>query len=232
VLPGDTADSSVSFDRFQMAQIIVVYANVWRWKVQVVDQYPWGFANKTEQRRNGMKVRNAMLLGTAILMCILVGLAGGVQARSNGGSQSSAASSQDNKQITDQDIELLRKDLRSQKKQMVAANLKLTDVQATKFWPVYDQYVAELTKINDEKYALIKEYANTWGKITDAQAESLTKRALAVDEQVAQLRIRFFPMFQKVLPGALMATYFQVDRRIQMMVDLQLMSQIPLLQSQ
>jgi hypothetical protein len=179
-----------------------------------------------------MKVRNASLLGAVMLMSILGELAGGARAQSNNGLQSSAASSQDNKQITDQDIELLRQDLRSKKKQLVAANLKLTDEQATKFWPVYDQYVADLTKINDEKYALIKEYANTWGKITDAQAESLTKRALAVDDQVAQLRIRYFPLFLKVLPGQQTATYFQLDRRIQMMVDLQLMSQIPLLQSQ
>ena len=63
----------------------------------------------------------------------------------------------------DQDIELLRQDIRSKKKQMVAANLKLTDEEATKFWPVYDQYTADLVKINNEKYALIKEYADTSG---------------------------------------------------------------------
>jgi hypothetical protein len=35
------------------------------------------------------------------------------------------------------------------RKQLVAANLKLTDTQATKFWPIYDQYIAELVKVNN-----------------------------------------------------------------------------------
>src|ERR1700751_4675194 len=59
----------------------------------------------------------------------------------------------------DQDIDLLRKDIRSQKKQIIAANMQLTDAETEKFWPVYDQYTAELVKINDAKYAAIKDYA-------------------------------------------------------------------------
>ena len=68
--------------------------------------------------------------------------------------QSDAAQAQ-----ADQDIDLLRKDIRSQKKQIIAANLQLTDKEAEKFWPLYDQYTAELVKINDTKYAALKEYA-------------------------------------------------------------------------
>jgi len=153
-------------------------------------------------------------------------------AQTNSGAQASSAGAQDKPKITDQDIELLRQDLRSQKKQIVAANLKLSDDQATRFWPVYDQYIAEQTKIHDQKYAVIKEFATSWGTISDAQAEDLTKRALAVDNQVAQLRIKYMPNFLNVLPGRQVATFYQIDRRLQMMVDLQLMSQLPLVQSQ
>ena len=132
----------------------------------------------------------------------------------------------------DQNIELLRKDIRSGRKQLVAANLKLTDDQATKFWPVYDQYTAELTKIGDQKTALIKEYADQWGTMTDEQASSLINRSLAVDEQVAQLRVKYMPIFSKAVPGKVVATFFQLDRRIQALIDIQLASQIPLVQAQ
>jgi hypothetical protein len=158
--------------------------------------------------------------------------AGSLPAQTSTGSQSSSANAQDNAQIKDQDIQLLRQDLRSRKKQIVAANLNLTDDQATKFWPVYDQYIAEQIKIHDQKYAIIKEFATSWGTITDTQATDLTKRALEVDDQVAQLRIKYVPNFMTVLPGKLVATFFQIDRRLQMMVDLQLMSQLPLIQAQ
>ena len=144
--------------------------------------------------------------------------------------QSSA--SKDSPTVTDQDIQLLRQDLRSGKKQLVAANLILTDAEATKFWPVYDQYAAEMTKVGDQKYALIKEYAQNFGSLTDAQARSLIDRSLALDESIAQLRIKYVPIVSSVLPGTKTATFFQIDRRISSLIDLQLASQIPLVQGQ
>ena len=140
--------------------------------------------------------------------------------------------SADAQQGLDQDVQLLRQDIRAKKKKLIAANLQLTPDQATKFWPVYDQYTADLVKINDEKYALIKEYANAWGNMTDDQATGLINRSLAVDEKVAGLRAKYVPIFNKVVPGKVTATFFQLDRRIQAMIDLQLGAQLPLVQAQ
>jgi hypothetical protein len=171
-----------------------------------------------------------------VIGVLLVGVlgAGAVEVRTQGAgsTQSAPAATQSSQSMRDQDVELLRKDIRSKKKQLIAANLKLSDQESTKFWPVYDQYTADLVKINNEKYALMKDYADTWGTMTDAQAVSLTNRALAVDDQVAQLRIRYVPIFLKVLPGTKTATFFQLDRRVQSMIDLQLSSQFPLVQAQ
>ena len=134
------------------------------------------------------------------------------------------------KEATAQEVELMRKDIRSMRKQLVAANLKLTDTQATKFWPVYDQYIAELVKVNNTKYALLNEYFNSYGSLTDEQATRMTKDLLALDVSVAQLREKYQPNFAAVLPPPQMATFFQLDRRIAMMIDLKLSSQIPLAQ--
>ena len=144
-------------------------------------------------------------------------------------SSSAGASSQT---ASDQDIQLLRQDIRSKKKQLIAANLQLTDAESEKFWPVYDQYTADLVKINDQKYALVKEYADNWGTMTDAQALSYIQRWLAVDEQVSALRSKYVPTVSKVLPGKKTATFFQLERRVQMMIDIQLASQLPLVQAQ
>src|SRR5262245_22426739 len=83
--------------------------------------------------------------------------------------------------ISDRDLDLLRKDLRSKRKQVIALNLSLTDAEATKFWPVYDQYIAELIPINDKKFALIQEYADNWGKLTNEQSLSFIRRWLDAD---------------------------------------------------
>ena len=146
--------------------------------------------------------------------------------------QASSTSAAKTKSSVDQDIQLLRQDIRSQKKQLIAANLNLSADQATKFWPLYEQYTAELSKIGDQKTALIKEYADQWGTMTDEQASRLAKRYLAVDERVAQLRVKYMPIFSHVAPGQVVATFFQMDRRFQALLDLQLASQIPLVQDQ
>jgi hypothetical protein len=132
--------------------------------------------------------------------------------------------------VSDQDVQLLRQDLRSKKKQLIAANLPLTDAEAVKFWPVYDQYTAETTKINDTRFALIKEYAASYNTLTDAQAHNLITRMIGVDESFVQLRQKYVPIFEKVIPGKKTAMFFQMDKRVALMIDLQLASMIPLVQ--
>lgn len=134
--------------------------------------------------------------------------------------------------ISDQDLDLLRKDLRSKRKQLIAANLKMTDTEATKFWPVYDQYVGELITINDKKFALIQDYADNWGKLTSEQSLSFIRQWLDSDIATAQLRQKYVPIVAKVLDGKKTATFFQMDRRIAMMMELQVSSQMPLVQEQ
>ena len=146
--------------------------------------------------------------------------------------QASTVSSKDNEALIDQSVALLRQDLRSGKKQAIAASLQLTDAEATKFWPVYDQYSAELSKLGDQRYALIKEYANGFGTLTDNQALSLVKRSLSLDEQVAQLRSKYVPIVNQVLPGTKTATFFQMDRYLNTLIDLKASGAIPVVQEQ
>jgi hypothetical protein len=140
--------------------------------------------------------------------------------------------SKDTQTVSGQDVKLLRQDLRSQKKQLIAANLTLTDAESTKFWPVYDQFSAEMTALGDQKLALIKEYAKGFSSLTDTQAQSLLNRSLALDEAATQLRIKCVPIINNVLPGTKTATFFQMERRISALIDLQVASQIPLVQDQ
>jgi len=134
--------------------------------------------------------------------------------------------------ISDQDLTLLRKDLRSKRKQLIAANLKLTEADAAKFWPVYDQYIAELLAINDKKFGLIQEYADNWGKMTNDQSLLFARNWLDMDIATAQLRQKYVPIIAKVLDGKKTASFFQLDRRIAMMLELQVSSQMPLVQDQ
>jgi len=149
-----------------------------------------------------------------------------------GNAQTAPPQDNNTRVISSQDVDLLRKDLRSRKKQLIAENLKLTDAEATKFWPIYDQYTSELVKINDKKFGLIQEYADHWGTMTDEQAASYLRQWLDVDVAIMQLRQKYVPIVSQVLNGRKSATFFQLDRRISMMIDLQLASQLPVVQAQ
>ena len=98
----------------------------------------------------------------------------------------------------EKDISLLRRDLRAEKKQLIALNLSLTENEATKFWPVYDQYVAEMAKHNDQFYGLIKDYAANQKMLTDVQASSMINHWADIQIQTAQTRKKFIPIVEKV----------------------------------
>ena len=130
---------------------------------------------------------------------------------------------------SDHDLELLRKDVRSLKKQIVAANMYLTDAQAEKFWPVYDQYTADVARIYDTKLALIQEYSQNSDTMTGDQAESYLRKRAVVEDSIMQLRVKYIPIFREVLSGRETALFFQIDWRLGLMIDLQL-AQVPLIE--
>jgi hypothetical protein len=170
-------------------------------------------------------MRMLTLTGVMLLNCGLT-----FAQKSDSQSTATKATRQDVDSASDQYIDLLRKDIRSMKKQIIAANLDLTDGEAEKFWPIYEQYTVELSKINDTKVALIKDYAQNYSTMTDEQAQAYIKGRASVDESVNHLRVKYNPVFCRVLSGKTTATFFQIEWRVSLMIDLQLASQIPLIQ--
>ena len=164
----------------------------------------------------------AMLLGAA---CMVSGAMGWAQMAGQESTSRGAV-------VSTQDMELMRKDLRAKRKELIAANLKLTDSEGERFWPVYEQYTKELIAINDKKFALIQDYAANYGKMTNDEALVFIRQWLDVDIASTQLRQKYVPMVAKVLDGKKTATFFHLDRRIAMMLELQVVSQIPLVDSQ
>jgi Spy/CpxP family protein refolding chaperone len=143
-------------------------------------------------------------------------------------SQSAPTSSQQPNSIDDKDIEMLRADLRAHRKEITAQNIDLTADEATKFWPLFDEYRKEAIKPNDDRWALIKEYAANYDTMTEAQAQDYIKRVTAVDQQLLALRMKYVPIFEKVISAKKTARWFQIDHRIDLLINLQLSAIIPM----
>jgi hypothetical protein len=170
------------------------------------------------------KSLSVLVVISAILMCSVSMWS--QQAAQTGMQSGSDANAQNT--IKDSDVELLRQDLRAQRKQITAENMTLTADEATKFWPIYDQYRQEAIKPNDERWALIKEYAANYNTMTDAQAQDYMKRSTAVEQQLISLRTKYIPIFEKVISAKKTALWFQIDRRVDLLINLHLSSIIPM----
>jgi len=127
----------------------------------------------------------------------------------------------------DQDIKMLRADVQSSRKAITAENMNLTADEATKFWPIYDQYAADVAKIGDARVALIKDYAANYDTMTDDQANLFIHRAAAIDQQFTDARSKYVPIFEKAIPAKKTALWYQIDRRLDLLINLQLAGNIP-----
>ena len=129
----------------------------------------------------------------------------------------------------ERDVELLRRDLRAEKKKIIAASLPLTETEATKFWPVYDRYIADITKPYDEFYGSVKDFVTKQKTLSDAETTTFMKRWGQLLVEIAQTRQRYIPIVEKVLPPKKTAVFFQIDRRLYSLLELQVVTEMPIL---
>jgi hypothetical protein len=75
------------------------------------------------------------------------------------------------------------------------------------------------------------EYATNYNSITDRRADTYIKGWAAVEESILQLRLKYIPIFRKVLRGKTAARFTQIDWRLNLALDLQLNSQVPIIEA-
>jgi hypothetical protein len=145
-----------------------------------------------------------------------------------------AASAQDNSQAVNPDnkniqayIELLRSDVRQQKAEDMGAVMQLSAADATKFWPIYSEYDAELTKLNDSRAANIREYARTYDQMTDEKADELIQKAMAYRKQRSELLAKYYVRVKDSLGAMTAARFVQVEDQLLLLIDLQIDSVLP-----
>src|ERR1700746_253196 len=139
---------------------------------------------RTKVRRKIMKckMRGAAGLVGAFVAGILVATLGGGMAGA-GAAQGQQVTVQRviSPTVTDEDIALLRKDLRAMKMQVIGQNMSLSEEEGLKFWPIYNHYVKDLQVVNDQKYALLKQYAEMWATMSDQDAMIYVRHWLGAD---------------------------------------------------
>jgi hypothetical protein len=126
--------------------------------------------------------------------------------------------------------ELMRSDLRAQKAALITQVIGFTDEEDKAFWPVYREYELELTRLNDDRLALIDDYSKTYDKLTDAKANELVTKALDLEVRRAALQQKYYTKLKAALPTKTAARVMQVEHQILLLLDLQIAASLPIAQ--
>jgi hypothetical protein len=130
----------------------------------------------------------------------------------------------------DQAIEQVRKDARADINALIGTSMRFSADENAKFWPLYKAYEARRKPMADERLAIIKDYAKNYAALSDEKAVELMQRSLALEDKMAAAKREFLAELQKHFPGKTVARFAQVHRRIDMLVDLTIASEVPLVQ--
>jgi len=125
-------------------------------------------------------------------------------------------------------IELLRANVRDQKAQMMGAVMQLNAQDAAKFWPIYAEYDAELTKVNNLRVANIEEYAKSYSAMTDEKADELVKNSMQYQKQRAELLAVYYGKMKDALGSITAARFLQVETQLLGIIDLQIAASLPI----
>jgi hypothetical protein len=159
-------------------------------------------------------------------------LAAGLQAQAPAGSTVKPASGDtqsmsDHERNTQAYIQLLRSDIKKTKSQVMGEVMNLDAQDSAKFWPVYKEFEAELTKLGDQVTDAVRTYADNYDKMTDPMADKLANKTLSIEQQRNALKKKYYDRVKSSM-GAIMAMRFlQIENQLERILDLQLAAQLP-----
>jgi hypothetical protein len=128
-------------------------------------------------------------------------------------------------------IDILKKDIQTEAKNLVGENIEMTEDQAKVFWPLYDEYAAEVLELSDERLNVIASYMLDYYDLSDEKAETLVNQALDIEQKRLDLKKKYIAKMNEVLPAKLVGKFFQIDSYIQTLITIQRQSTIPFIKS-
>jgi hypothetical protein len=145
------------------------------------------------------------------------------------GAQSPPASERETKDLNlTAYAELLRSDVRAQKVAIITEVMGFTEAEDKAFWPIYREYDAEMSKLGDERAALIAEYARAYSSLTDAIADKLATKALDLEARRQALKAKCYERVKAVLSPRTALRFIQVEHQLQQLIDLQISASLPI----
>jgi len=176
-----------------------------------------------------MKFLNRVLLAILVVVTVLVAPPGRAQTSTQKTEKKAAATPEAKTQKTNTDayIALMRRDVRQEKAEIMGAMMALNAQDSAKFWPIYSDYDAQLSKLNDQRVQNIKDYAANYSQMTDEKADELIQKSMAYQKARAELLAQTYERVKQALGGINAARFAMVEHQLLAIIDLQIVSSLP-----
>jgi hypothetical protein len=129
---------------------------------------------------------------------------------------------------TDEGIQLLREQIKTEREAVVKANLTLTSQQKEDFWPLYQEYHEKRDKLMDRRVAILTDFGESRVGITTEKAEQILKEAIDLEKDIVKLKGKYRSKFVKVLLPRSALRYYQIENKIDTMIDHDIAMIVPL----
>lgn len=134
---------------------------------------------------------------------------------------------QDQQPTIDSTIAVVRANMQADRTTLITAGMNFNDKDGAAFWPVYEQYEYERSRLDDRRAAVIKQYSQKYPNLTNDEANAMAEQMLDSASRLAELKKKYYKKFNKVLPALTVAKFFQLERRIDLMMDMQVEAALP-----
>lgn len=120
----------------------------------------------------------------------------------------------------------------AKKKLQIAKYMVFTDQEDSAFWNLYADYEKEMDNVYRKKFGLLKEFqkGNESRTITDDHANSLLDRFFGIENQMISIKQNYLPKFRSILPGKKVARFYQIDNKLDAIVNHELAIKVILIQ--
>ena len=124
-------------------------------------------------------------------------------------------------------IETFRADMQADRATIITQAMNFSDKDAAAFWPIYRKYEYQRSMVDDRRVAVIKEYAEKYSALSDGDAKAMAERMFDCESRLAELKKTYLKKFNKTLPAFTVAKFFQLEHRLDLLVDMKVESSLP-----
>ena len=131
-------------------------------------------------------------------------------------------------QTADDAIQLTRSAIQTERQAVVAANLGLNESESAVFWPLYRDYRNAVNQAADARVDILRRLFSDYETLTDDDAMSLLDDHLAFEKEMLKIRTSYAKKMSKVLSGRTVARFFQIENKMDAIIDYEMAGEAPL----